>query len=161
MAFSSPNSPIPCRPASSVRSLAAVLGEGRPDLIALLGAQDFGGADTVVALNAALMQDGVVIEVAPGVDVAEPIRVHAAVSSAPSARFSRSALVVGADATLRLAEASLARRTGAKRIIASLPPSGTMPNSPMPPCSPDGAGEPAIESLIAQVGAAPAATASR
>ena len=91
----------------TVRSLATVLGEGRPDLIALLAAQDFGGTDTIVALNAALMQDGVVIEVKPGADVAEPIHlVYAAASSAPSARFSRSALVIGAGASLRLAEAS-------------------------------------------------------
>ncbi len=97
----------------AARSLAAVLAEGRRELIALLAAQDFGGTDTIVALNAAMMQDGVVIEVAPGVAVAEPIRiVYATASDAPSARFSRSAVVVGAGASLLLAEESHGFRAG-------------------------------------------------
>ena len=50
----------------SVRSLADVLGEGRPDLIDLLSAKDFGEGDAILALNAAMMQDGVVIEVRAG-----------------------------------------------------------------------------------------------
>ncbi len=49
-----------------VSSLASVLAGGRPDLIALLASQNLGAQDPMVALNAALMQDGVVIEVAPG-----------------------------------------------------------------------------------------------
>ena len=50
---------------ASVRSLADVLGEGRPDLVDLLAAKDFGEGDAILALNAAMMQDGVVIEIAP------------------------------------------------------------------------------------------------
>ncbi|HUB64223.1 MAG TPA: SufD family Fe-S cluster assembly protein [Methylocella sp.] len=92
-----------------VRSLASVLTEGRPDLIALLSSQAFGqelGApDSVIALNAALMQDGVVIEVAPGTVITEPIHlIHATSSSLPAAHFSRSALIIGAGASIRLAE---------------------------------------------------------
>lgn len=88
-----------------VRSLASVLSEGRSDLIALLSSQDFSAGDSIVALNAALMQDGVVIEVAPGTIVEKPLNlIHATASEIPSAHFSRSALIAGAGASLRLAE---------------------------------------------------------
>ncbi len=59
----------------TIRSLADVLAEGRADLIEKLSAQKFGSGDAVLALNAALMQDGVVIEVAAGIDIAEPIHI--------------------------------------------------------------------------------------
>ncbi len=92
-----------------VRSLASVLTDGRSDLLALLASQDLGqdlGArDTIVALNAALMQDGVVIEVAPGTVIAEPLHlIHVAASPVPAAHFSRSALILGAGASIRLSE---------------------------------------------------------
>ncbi len=91
----------------TVRSLASALAEGRADLIALLSGQGLGAKDPIVALNAALMQDGVVIEAAPGVQLAEPINlVYATAASAPSASFSRSLVVVGAGASIRLAESS-------------------------------------------------------
>ncbi|MGH6852719.1 MAG: SufB/SufD family protein, partial [Methylocella sp.] len=96
-----------------VRSLASVLNEGRSDLIALLSSQDLAARDSVVSLNAALMQDGVVIEVAPGTVIAEPVNlVHVTASPAPAAHFSRSALMIGAGASLRLAESMhVANRT--------------------------------------------------
>ena len=88
-----------------VRSLASVLTEGRSDLIALLSSQDLAAHDSIVSLNAALMQDGVVIEVAPGTVIAEPVNlIHVTASPAPAAHFSRSALMIGAGASLRLAE---------------------------------------------------------
>ena len=92
-----------------VSSLAGVLTEGRPDLIALLSSQDLakdlGARESIVALNAALMQDGVVIEVAPGTVLAEPIHlIHVTASRVPVAHFSRSALIIGAGASIRLAE---------------------------------------------------------
>jgi Fe-S cluster assembly protein SufD len=87
------------------RSLASVLSEGRPDLLALLSSQDLAAQDSIVSLNAALMQDGVVIEVAPGTKLAEPLHlIHVTASPAPAARFSRSALAVGAGASICLAE---------------------------------------------------------
>ena len=43
---------------ASVRSLADVLGEGREDLVELLAAKGYGGGDAMLALNAAMMQDG-------------------------------------------------------------------------------------------------------
>ncbi len=89
----------------TVRSLAAVLTEGRPDLVALLAAQNHQIVDPIVSLNAALMQDGVVLEVAPGTSVAEPIQlVYATASSVPLARFFRSLVVVGAGASVMIAE---------------------------------------------------------
>lgn len=99
----------------SVRSLADVLGEGRPELIDLLAAKDFGDGDAILALNAAMMQDGVVIEVAPGLQLVEPIEIiYATVTAKPSARFFRSLVVVGDGAKVRIAESSVGRggRTG-------------------------------------------------
>lgn len=92
-----------------VSSLASVLSGERPDLIALLTSQDLGKdlgvQDSIVALNAALMQDGVVIEVAPGTVIAEPLHlIHVTSSPQPAAHFSRSALIIGTGASLRLAE---------------------------------------------------------
>lgn len=101
--------------AVSVRALADVLGEGRDDLIELLAAKDFGDGDAIVALNAAMMQDGVVIEVAPGADIVEPIEiVYATAAKIPSARFFRSLVVVGEGAKVRIAESSVGQggRTG-------------------------------------------------
>jgi Fe-S cluster assembly protein SufD len=87
----------------TVRSLASALTEGRPDLVALLASHD--AQDPIVLLNAALMQDGVVIEVAPSTVIAEPINlIHFTASPAPAAHFSRSALIIGAGASFRLAE---------------------------------------------------------
>ncbi len=98
---------------ASVRSLADVLSEGRPDLIALLAARDFGDGDAVLALNAAMMQDGVVIEVVPGADLPEPIEiVYATAAPSPSASFFRSLVVVGEGAKVRVAESSIGRRGG-------------------------------------------------
>jgi Fe-S cluster assembly protein SufD len=89
----------------TVRSLSSVLTEGRPDLIAMLASQDLASKDPILCLNAALMQDGVVIEIAPGVIVPEPVHLlHITASQAPVARFYRSLLLVGAGASIRLAE---------------------------------------------------------
>jgi Fe-S cluster assembly protein SufD len=90
-----------------VTSLAAALAEGRADIIAHLSAEWTATKDSIVALNAALMQDGVVIEVAPGTKLAEPIHlIYATVSATPVARFSRSLMLVGAGASVHLSEAS-------------------------------------------------------
>jgi Fe-S cluster assembly protein SufD len=92
----------------AVRSLAAVLSEGRADLVDLLAAKTHAIVDPIVALNAALMQDGVVLEVAPGTQVAEPITlVTATASSTPLARYIRSLVVVGKGASVRIAETCL------------------------------------------------------
>jgi Fe-S cluster assembly protein SufD len=99
----------------NVTSLAAVLAQGRQDIIESLAATWAEADDAIVALNAALMQDGVVIEIAPGTKIAEPINlVYAAVASAPVARFSRSLVRIGKGASVRLNEMSfgLGGKTG-------------------------------------------------
>lgn len=98
--------PLPA--GASVRSLAEVLAEGDPRLIEKLAAAGFGGSDAVVALNAALMQDGVVIEVASGASLEAPVEiVHATAADEPVARFYRSLVVVGAGAKVRITERGL------------------------------------------------------
>jgi Fe-S cluster assembly protein SufD len=90
-----------------VTSLAAALAEGRSDIISALAVEWVGPQDPIVALNAAMMQDGVVIEVAPGTKLAAPIHlVYATVSKTPVARFSRSLMLVGAGASVLLSEQS-------------------------------------------------------
>src|SRR6185437_14691060 len=75
----------------SVSSLAVALAEGRRDVVTALSAEWAGVKDPIVSLNAALMQDGVVIDVAPGTKLDAPIHlVYASVSATPSAHFSRS-----------------------------------------------------------------------
>ncbi len=99
------SSPLP--DGVKVTSLAAALAEGRADVISHLAADWAGANDPIVALNAALMQDGVIIEVAPGTKVAEPIHlIYATASNAPVARFSRSLMLVGEGASLLISEAS-------------------------------------------------------
>ncbi len=93
---------------ASVRSLADVLGEGRADLVDLLAAADFGEGDAILALNAAMMGDGVVIEVAPGTVLEAPIEiVYASALQEPAACFVRSLVVVGAGAKVHVAESCL------------------------------------------------------
>jgi Fe-S cluster assembly protein SufD len=139
-----------------VRSLASVLSEGRPDLIALLASHDLGGRDTIVSLNAALMQDGVVVEVAPGTVIADPIRIiYATASTIPSARFSRSAVVVGAGASVRVAEQSHGKgaRTGQTNgcLVVSVGDDATFSHTAM--LTDMVPGSLRIESFIAHVGA--------
>ncbi len=90
-----------------VTALASALAEGRSDVIAALSADWAATKDSIVALNAALMQDGVVIEITPGTRLAEPIHlIYATASVTPAARFSRSLLLVGAGASVVLGEES-------------------------------------------------------
>jgi len=96
-----------------VTSLGAAL--GRPQVTESLAAVWADAEDAIVDLNAALMQDGVVIEIAPGTKIAEPIHlVYATVAAKPSARFSRSLVRIGAGASVRLNEMSFGQggRTG-------------------------------------------------
>lgn len=98
-----------------VRSLAAVLAEGKPELIAMISGLGLGADDPIVALNAAMMQDGIVLEVAEGAVIAEPINIiYATASATPAACFSRSLVVAGKGAAVRVAESSLGNggRTG-------------------------------------------------
>jgi Fe-S cluster assembly protein SufD len=91
-----------------VVSLATALACGDAALIESLAAAWAEADDAMVSLNAALMQDGLVIDVAPGAQIETPLHVvYATVAVEPGARFSRSLVRVGAGATFRLNEMSL------------------------------------------------------
>jgi Fe-S cluster assembly protein SufD len=91
-----------------VRSLGSVLADGEPGILALLGLQDVPARDPVLSLNAALMQDGAVIEVASRAAIARPLHlIEVTALPQPHARFSRSALIVGEGASLSLAQSHL------------------------------------------------------
>ena len=85
--------------------------EARLDVLAAAWA---GSEDAVINLNAALMQDGIAVDVAPGATITAPIHiVYATVAAAPAARFSRSLAVIGAGARAHLNEMSFG--AGARR----------------------------------------------
>ncbi|MGB8399717.1 Fe-S cluster assembly protein SufD [Bradyrhizobium sp.] len=66
-------------------------------------------SDPMIALNAAMMTDGVMIEVAPGTRLARPLQiVHIASQGQPAAMFTRSAVRVGKAATATLIESYIA-----------------------------------------------------
>ena len=89
----------------SVLSLAAALAAGDAEILDALKAETPGEGDAIVALNTALMQDGVVIRVAPGARVARPLAILNLMSGGfAQAAFLRSVLIVGAGASVMLDE---------------------------------------------------------
>ena len=63
----------------------------------------------MVALNSAMMTDGVVIEIADGIVLTQPLQiVHVASGAAPAAMFTRSLLRLGKDAGATLVESYIA-----------------------------------------------------
>jgi Fe-S cluster assembly protein SufD len=93
-----------------VRTLREVLeaGDSAPQLFAP------GNSDAMVALNSAMMTDGVVIEVADGAVLTQPLHiVHIASGGTPSAMFTRSLLTLGKAANATLVESYIAAE-GAK-----------------------------------------------
>jgi Fe-S cluster assembly protein SufD len=95
-----------------IRTLRDVLEAGDAKLQAQLFATD--NADAMVALNSAMMTDGVVIEVADGAVLGQPLHiVHIASGGTPVAMFTRSMLRVGKAASATLVESYIAAE-GAK-----------------------------------------------
>lgn len=87
----------------SIRTLREALEAGDAALQAQLFAPD--NSDAMVALNSAMMTDGVVIEVADGAVIPLPLHVvHIASGAAPAAMFTRSLIRVGKHATATLVE---------------------------------------------------------
>ena len=85
----------------NIRTLREALEAGDAALQAQLFSPD--NSDAMVALNSAMMTDGIVIEVADNAAIALPLHiVHIASGAAPAAMFTRSLIRVGkhADATL-------------------------------------------------------------
>jgi Fe-S cluster assembly protein SufD len=91
----------------SIRTLRDVLEAGDAALHALLFAPD--NADSMVALNSAMMTDGLVIEVTDGAVLPQPLHiVHIASGAKPAAMFTRSLLKVGKAAGATLVESYIA-----------------------------------------------------
>jgi Fe-S cluster assembly protein SufD len=91
----------------SIRTLRDVLEGGDAALQAQLFAPD--SSDSMVALNGAMMTDGLVIEVAEGAVLTQPLHiVHIASGAAPSAMFTRSLLRIGETAGVTLVESYIA-----------------------------------------------------
>jgi Fe-S cluster assembly protein SufD len=90
-----------------IRTLRDVLEAGDTALHALLFAPE--NSDSMVALNSAMMTDGLVIEVADGAVLTRPLHiVHIASGAAPAAMFTRSLLKVGKAASATLVESYIA-----------------------------------------------------
>ena len=90
-----------------IRTLREVLEAGDSALQAQLFAPE--NADAMVALNSAMMTDGVVIEVADGGALTQPLHiVHIASGAEPVAMFTRSLLKVGKAASPTLVESFIA-----------------------------------------------------
>ncbi|MDE2364444.1 MAG: Fe-S cluster assembly protein SufD [Hyphomicrobiales bacterium] len=93
----------------TVASLADALAEGDAEALGALTGEGQGADDPVVSLNTALMQDGVIVRVAAGVEAARPIAIANIMSGgAPHAAFVRSLVMVGDGAKLRLTETTAA-----------------------------------------------------
>ena len=91
----------------AIRTLRDVLEAGDAALQAQLFSLD--SANPMVALNSAMMTDGVVIEVANGAVLTQPLQiVHIATGAAPAAMFTRSMLRLGKDAAATLVESYIA-----------------------------------------------------
>jgi Fe-S cluster assembly protein SufD len=90
-----------------IRTLREVLEAGDSRLQAQLFVPE--DSDSMVALNSAVMTDGVVIEIADGVALAQPLHiVHIASGGAPAAMFTRSMFRVGNAASATLVESYIA-----------------------------------------------------
>jgi Fe-S cluster assembly protein SufD len=91
----------------AIRTLRDVLEAGDAALQAQLFSLD--SANPMVALNSAMMTDGVVIEIGNGVVLTQPLQiVHVASGAAPAAMFTRSMLRLGRDAGATLVESYIA-----------------------------------------------------
>jgi Fe-S cluster assembly protein SufD len=91
----------------TVRTLRDVLEAGDATLQAQLFTPDI--ANPMVALNSAMMTDGVVIEIANGLVLKQPLQViHVASGTTPTAMFTRSLLRLGKDAGVTLVESYIA-----------------------------------------------------
>ncbi|MCW5716711.1 MAG: Fe-S cluster assembly protein SufD [Bauldia sp.] len=86
-----------------VATLAEFLGFDHPSVLDILATPPGAGEDAIIALNAALATDGVVLIVPPGTIVSKPIEiVHVSTTTGATSSYSRSAVQVGAGASARL-----------------------------------------------------------
>jgi Fe-S cluster assembly protein SufD len=91
----------------AVATLRGVLESGEAALQAQLLALDT--TNPMIALNTAMMTDGVVIQIADGVVLKQPLQIiHVATGATPVAMFTRSLLRLGKDAGVTLVESYIA-----------------------------------------------------
>ena len=90
----------------TLQSLRDALAEGDAETMMALAPQGAALQDPVVALNAALMQDGVVIRIAAGAHIERPLQIETVTSGAAQSVFTRSLVIVGDGATARIDEVS-------------------------------------------------------
>lgn len=95
----------------SIRTLREALEAGDATLQARLFLPD--NAESMVALNSAMMTDGLVLDVADGVVLKQPLHIVHIASGAPASMFTRSLLRVGKNAGVTLVESYIAAE-GAK-----------------------------------------------
>ena len=89
----------------TVQSLRDALAQGEPRVMSALASADIGAQDAVLALNAALMQDGVVIEIAPGAKIERAIELATFTSSdAAQSTYTRALVSLGEGAQATLIE---------------------------------------------------------
>ncbi|MBM3553022.1 MAG: Fe-S cluster assembly protein SufD [Alphaproteobacteria bacterium] len=94
----------------AVQSLRDALTQGEPHVMSALASADIGAQDPILALNAALMQDGVVIEIASGTRIGRAIEL-ATLSSAEAAQstYTRALVMLGEGAQATMVETLGAR----------------------------------------------------
>jgi Fe-S cluster assembly protein SufD len=89
----------------NIQPLREALAQGAPGVMALVASGDVQAEDAMVAVNAALMQDGVVLRVAAGVTLERKIELASYVSSeAAQSSFTRSLVILGKDAKATIIE---------------------------------------------------------
>ncbi|MGD9543109.1 MAG: Fe-S cluster assembly protein SufD [Methylocystis sp.] len=89
----------------AIQSLRDALAQGAAHLMSALASADIGAQDPILALNAALMQDGVVVQIAPGVRIDRAIELATLVSAdAPQSTYTRALVVLGEGAHATLIE---------------------------------------------------------
>jgi Fe-S cluster assembly protein SufD len=104
----------------TIGSLADALASGDPPVGGSLG-KVFPTKDPALALNTALMGDGVVIKVAAGATIAKPVHlVFVTTSGTPTATFPRSLVIVEAGASLSLMETHEGPDNSAYQVNAAL-----------------------------------------
>ncbi|BDV34528.1 Fe-S cluster assembly protein SufD [Methylocystis iwaonis] len=88
-----------------IQPLREALAQGAPGVMALVASDDVQAQDPMVAMNAALMQDGVILRIAAGVTLEKKIELASYVSS-PEAQssFTRSLVILGKDAKATIVE---------------------------------------------------------
>jgi Fe-S cluster assembly protein SufD len=92
----------------TVLSLRDALAQGDEEIMAALAPVSSGADDPLVSLNAALMQDGVVVRIAAGAKVDRPVEIASFASGAANSIFTRSLVIAGEGAQATIVETACA-----------------------------------------------------